>query len=88
MRIYKHGMITHPMDHCERSVPKLGEYTCNVFVHAPDQARISPRLHCNLHTGMPLHVYGPPKLPTEPCSKWIPQLPPLHSLEAREYSVM
>ena len=29
--------------------------------HAPDQVRISPRLHCNLHTVMPLHHYGPGK---------------------------
>ena len=57
-------------------------------VHALDQVRISPRLHCNLHTVMPLHHYGPPQLPTVPCSMSLPPLPPPHSLEAREKSVV
>ena len=34
MRMYKHWMITHPMEHCERSVGWLEEYTCHVCVHA------------------------------------------------------
>ena len=84
MRIYKHGMITHPMDPCERSVGYLGEYTCDVCVRAPDHVSISPRLHCILHTVMPLHHYAPPELPTKPCSMLLPPLPPRHSLEARE----
>ena len=86
--MYKHGMITHPVDRCECSVRYLGEFTCDVCVHGPDQVRISPRLHCNLHTVMPLHHYHPPQLPTIPRSMLLPPLPPPHSLEAREWSVM
>ena len=56
-------------------------------VHALDQVRISPRLHCNLDTVMPLSHYGPPKLPTVPCSMPLAPLPPPHSLEGREKSV-
>ena len=84
MRMYKHGMITHPMNHCERSVGYLGEYTCDVCVQAPDQVRISPRLHCNLHWVMPLHHYRPTQLPKIPRSMFLPLLPPPHSLVARE----
>ena len=86
--MYKHGMIAHPMDHCERSVGWLGEYTSDVCFQAQDQVRISPRLHCNLHTVMPLHHYAPPQLPTVPCSMSLPPLPPPYSLEAREKSVI
>ena len=57
-------------------------------VHAPDQVRISPCLHCNLQTMMPLLHYGPPQLPTVPGSMSLLPLPTSHSLEAREKSVV
>ena len=82
--MYKHRMITHPMDHCGRSVGQLEEYGCNVCFDAPDQVRISPCLHCDLHTVMPLHHYCPPNLPT--VLRWmpLPPLPPPDSRVARE----
>ena len=78
--MYKHGMIIRPMDHCKRSIRSFGEYTCKVCGHAPDQIRIPPRLHCNLHTLMPLHHYRPPQLPTIERSMLLSPLPRPHSL--------
>ena len=86
--MYKHRMITHPMDHCTPSVGWLGQYTCDVSVHAPDQVQISPCLHCKLHTANHLHHYRPQKLPMVPRSMSLPPLPPPHSLEARQQSVV
>ena len=78
--------LTVQMSHAAQDPPTTTS-AC-LCVHAPDQVRISPRLHCNFHTVMPLQHYGPPQLTTVPCSMLLPPLPPPHSLEAREKSVV